>query len=713
MSTEGSPISNADRSDPTGPASLPRPDPAPTSGGRIGLAPLRQAALAGHLRQLDLQFARWLGEVAGDPTPGRLLAAALASHRVGQGDVCLDLPAVAGRPLFPELPGLVAPTLVDWRKELTGWPAVGPPATGRGLAPLILDGADRLYLGRYWHYEQTAARAIAARAALWSGDIDRARLREGLGRLFTAPRAGEPDWQQVAAAMAVLKPLCIISGGPGTGKTRTVTAILALLIEQSLASRGTQGGAQGGATTAQTPRSAGSPLGAVAAGAPLLPRIGLAAPTGKAAARLTESIRSAKSAFLVAGALNPEVAAAIPEEALTLHRLLGTRPGRVAPRHGLDNPLHLDLLVVDEASMLDLPLAARLLEALPPGCRLILLGDRDQLASVQAGAVLGDICGWGREPAYSPTLAAALEETARVRRPDASDQGAQLRLDLDVGGARPPETMQTGLGDCVALLRRSYRFGPESAIQGLASAINQGDGPAALAVLDAGHEDAQRLALDLDHRPTALADFIAGFVVPRHRAVLEAKDPASALQSLGAYRVLCAVREGPFGLHSINCLAERALAATGLIRPELRPEGGRYPGRPLLVTANDYDLGLFNGDVGLLLPDPVTGAPYAWFEGPQGLRRLSPHRLPPVETLFAMTVHKSQGSEFDEVALVLPRRDSRALTRELIYTGVTRARRRVILVASAERLVTSVARRVERSSGLRDALWGRKVASSE
>jgi exodeoxyribonuclease V alpha subunit len=473
--------------------------------------------------------------------------------------------------------------------------------------------------------------------------VDRVLLRDGLARLF--PVSSDRDWQRIAAAVAVLRPLCVISGGPGTGKTRTVTSILALLAEQAR-----------GAT----------------------PRIALTAPTGKAAARLSESVLGAKRDL----PLRPDIAARVPEEAVTLHRLLGFRPGRANPRFGPHAPLHLDALVVDEASMVDLPLMARLLAALPESARLILLGDKDQLASVEAGMVLGDVCGRDGGAVYSPALCAAVADVA----------GDELK---------PAAASARAVADHIVMLRKSWRFGADSGIGALARALNRGDADASIRLLcDDGHPD---LSLE-PPLPEVFAALIADRIVPAFREVAESPDPEAALAALNRARVLCALRSGPQGVAWLNRRLEQALEAEGLIRCD----GEIYAGRPVMLSANDHAQRLYNGDVGMVLPDPASGgALRVFFATAEGLRRVLPSRLPPHETVYAMTVHKSQGSEFDEVLLVLPEADSRVLTRELVYTGVTRARRRVRLLATEERLREAVGRRVVRSTGLSDALWKR------
>ncbi len=604
---------------------------------------LETAVALDALRALDYHFARRIAALAGVEEPWLLLAAALASHRVGEGDVCMDLARCGDYPLFRAeglLDPLVPPPPDAWAEVLRGLSVVGGPGE---YAPLILDDHNRLYLARYWHFERMLVDALTRRAGTWVPHLDWALLREGLDRIF--PPSAETDWQRVAAALAVLRPFCVISGGPGTGKTRTVTSILALLVEQA---------------------------------GDRIPRIGLAAPTGKAAARLSESIHHAKAQL----GLDPGIADQIPEDAQTLHRLLGFRPGRANPRHGPEDPLHLDLLVVDEASMVDLPLMARVLQALPPQARLILLGDKDQLASVEAGMVLGDICGRGAPLGYSPDLCRAIGKVAGV--------------DLEpIPGPIPP------IADHLVVLRKSWRFRSESGIGALARAVNDGDGQRALAVLDdAAFPDVTRA----DPTPETLAGLVVNELVPAHRQVLEAlADPEAALVALNRMRVLCAVREGPFGVHTLNGRIEQALEQAGLIRRT----GEVYAGRPVMVTSNDHAQRLYNGDLGLILPDAdAGGALRVFFETAEGSRRILPSRLPPHETVYAMTVHKSQGSEFDRVILVLPRAESRVLTRELIYTGITRARQSVALVASSECLKNAAARRVERSTGLYDACWG-------
>jgi exodeoxyribonuclease V alpha subunit len=612
------------------------------------LAALRAAGL---LADLDVQFARLMARLAGSDAPELTLAACLASRATAAGHVCVDLASLAGGVVLPEageeapadVPPVVAPSLEAWTAALRATTVVGAPGERR---PLVLDACGRLYLHRYWAYEHALAEDLRGRAAAAEA-VDEQRLRADLAALFGPAAGDEVDWQRIAAALAVLRRLCVISGGPGTGKTSIVVRILALLAAQ-----------------------AGGRL-----------RAGLAAPTGKAAARLAEAVRTAKRRL----ALDPVVAAAIPEEAATIHRLLGPRPGSVSFRHDRANPLPLDVLVVDEASMVDLALMAKLVAALPPEARLVVLGDRDQLASVEAGAVLGDLC--GPAPGFSETVAHRLTAVTDVPVP--------------VAAGRP-----SALGDSIVLLGRSWRFGAESGIGRLAAAINRGDAAGALAVLADGRfpDVAWRpIAAGGDLRPELEERVLAGFE-PYLAEISAGADPAAALRAFAAFRVLCAHRVGPAGAETLNRRLEARLRARGW-------GSGRspwYPGRPVLVTENDYQLRLFNGDVGIALADPAAdGALRVWFEAADGvLRRVPPVRLPAHEPAWAMTVHKSQGSEFDAVLLVLPAEPSRVMTRELLYTAVTRARRRVEVWGAAEQLRAAVERPLVRSSGLRDALWG-------
>jgi exodeoxyribonuclease V alpha subunit len=589
------------------------------------------------LRDLDRHFARWIGELSGDASGPLALAAALASQRLGEGDACVDLARFAGGRLFaaPQAQdGLPAPDLPAWIDALRVSAAVGTPQNPD--RPLILEGT-RLYLARYWHFEKTLADGLH-RLASTPVSVDLHRLEAVLNRLFPqVPARGEADDQKTAAALAALRRLCIVSGGPGTGKTHTVAVILALIAEL-----------------------AGPPF----------PRMVLAAPTGKAAARLTESIRKAREGLPVTA----EVRAAVPTEAMTLHRLIQVRPGRANPGHGPDNPLHLDLLVIDEASMIDLPLMSRTVAALPDHARLILLGDKDQLASVEAGNVFADLCAKpGR--GYSPALCAMLKRCAACDGP-----------------ADPAATV---LGDCLALLERSYRFDSHSGIGALARAVRAGADP--IPVFEACTGDVTHVAPDPSSPPSVPVAAIDAF-----GALLRAADPAWALARLEDFAVLCATREGATGVVESNRRIEMGLKSTGLAVEA----GGMYRGRPILVTRNDYRLGIFNGDIGILWPDPADGVLRAWFRQADGeLKKISPGRLPAHETAFAMTVHKAQGSEFDRVLLLLPDRDVQVLSRELLYTAATRARRHIEIRGPAGLIRKAAARSAERASGLAEKLW--------
>jgi len=591
---------------------------------------LEQAAARGQLRRIDLHVALFLEKLAGGDSPELLLAAALASRAVGEGHICLPLDQVAGKPVFAPEPLCKAPELSFWRERLLAGGVVAGPD---GRAPLVLDTDDRLYLARYFRCERMIGEDLLRRSRGIAA-MDEETAAQLLARLF--PAAQEIDWQQQAAAVAVLKQFVVISGGPGTGKTHTVARILALL--QTLAN------------------------GSL--------RIGLAAPTGKAAARLRESIRTAGKT------LPPDLAAVVPDETRTLHRLLGFMPQAHAFRHNRDNPLDLDLLVLDEASMIDVPLMAALIEALPAAARLIMLGDRDQLTSVEAGSLFGDICA-GREPGWSAPLC------RRLRRL--------------TGRAPEPGGGEESFADSVVLLRTSYRFAATSGIAALAGAVNSGSRKT-LAGVTAGHfHDFTMHQVKKEN----LRQWLIERIVPGFRDCFAAADPGTALAALSRFRILCCVREGGAGVTGVNRIAEQALRARGMITGN----DPWYRGKPVMITSNHYGLQLFNGDTGILWPDDRDRL-WAWFLHADGtLHPVAPARLPAHETAYAITVHKAQGSEFAEVLLVLPTQDSRVLCRELIYTGVTRARTRLALCGDRHLLDLAVERRVNRYSGLAPRLW--------
>jgi exodeoxyribonuclease V alpha subunit len=616
---------------------------------------------AGVLSPLDEHFARAMARIGDDPRQEVLLAAAMASHQVGNGHVCLDLPRLAEiEVLYNDAGEAVAerpwPPLDQWCEVLRSSPLVGG---GNAVTPFVLDDAGRLYLRRYWEHEAGLATALSKRAVQADASLDGAWLRATLDRLFpdsarqaAARQAGEPDWQRMAALLALQRRFCVISGGPGTGKTFTVVKILALLVERAM--------------------HAG----------PRLPRVTLVAPTGKAAARLSESIRKAKSTLPCSDAVRDR----IPEDAATIHRCLGSIGGSSTEfRHHARNPLVTDVVLVDEASMVDVALMSRLVAAVPPHAQLILLGDQDQLASVEAGAVLGDICNTGAPRSYSHAL---VEQVAQLT-------GDQLPCSADAPRA-------TGIWDCIVQLTHSYRYGPQSGIGTLARAINNGDAGTALEILaSSDHPDVARVQPEEGEE---LSEPLHTAALRGFGAYLRTQEPLERLRALEQFRVLCAHRRGPMGVERVNGQIEAALADAGLIRPD----SAAYVGRPVLVTRNDYQIGLFNGDVGIIVDDPErAGGKLALFLGAaESVRRLSPSRLPPHETVFAMSVHKSQGSEFDEVAVVLPQRISPVVTRELLYTAVTRARHTVTVYGSREMVEHAITHRIERGSGLRDRLWG-------
>nr|WP_297459022.1 exodeoxyribonuclease V subunit alpha [uncultured Halomonas sp.] len=739
----------------------------------------------GWLRSLDRALAVFLHREVNDGAPLLLLAAALASHQLGRGHVCLDVAQTLAAPnlalsLPPEGDDLSDPPplpsqVLDGLKLETWQTALDHPgliADGRdnqpGNTPLVrVESASnvRLYLRRYWQYEQDIRQQIGHRLETPSEQAEASgALITALNVLFPSRNnSREPDWQKLACALAARARFAVITGGPGTGKTTTVVKLLALL--QSLALE-------------KSPAHVHRPL-----------RIRLAAPTGKAAARLNESIagqvanlplddlmarcgldqrvtsddearrRTTKARSLQVvneqleedfnDASSSAVALGIPQEVTTLHRLLGSRPDTRHFRHHAGNRLALDVLVIDEASMVDIEMMAAVLAALPPRARLILLGDKDQLASVEAGAVLGDLCQRADGGHYTPATCDWLERISGTPIPDDYKDDAGKPLD-----------------QAIAMLRVSHRFDAESGIGQLAQAVNRplsashqpkdkkravrqvfGEGTqqryadiAHLRLNDIDDPAFDRLVVDGNPAdflnggrgrtsrngelppPTGYRHYLDVLHSQRpgqddwvEASVDRQKEPfdnwaLAVLKAHNRFQLLCALRKGPWGVEGLNQRIAAALKRHGLIDAgDKELDRGWYQGRPVLVTRNDYGLGLMNGDIGitLALPHPqepnknVLRVAFPTANTDKPIKWVLPSRLQAVETVFAMTVHKSQGSEFTHTALLLPDAPNPILTRELVYTGVTRAKDWFTLVESGRGILDeAVLREVTRVSGL-------------
>jgi exodeoxyribonuclease V alpha subunit len=659
---------------------------------------LRPLRALGVLEALDTHVVDHLGALVGERDPDVLLALALAVRAPRHGHVCVDLAAMKDRELLaareddaqePERETGAFGLPEDrkrWLERVARSGLVRGPGDLDRARPFVLDGT-LLYTDRYFGYQERLSAGLRARLGVLTPPADAALLRRGLDALLdTAPAgSGSPvpvlDLTRLGAATAVLRGLTVLCGGPGTGKTYIVRTVLALLWAQWAIGAGPRESAPG-------------------------PRVALAAPTGKAAARMSEAMQLGAEAFLAAAARAlPEGRSAAELRSYldglrpsTLHRLLGWNPAHPTRfRHDASNPLPFDVVVVDETSMVDLALMEKLVDAVPPAARLILLGDRHQLSSVEAGTVLADLCGPTSEASMlrSEELARQLGEAAGLR---------EL-------GAHVPLSAGPGPHDAIVHLDRSRRFRADSGIGQFARAcldpaldprrvveiLTRSADVELMAHGEGGAlpEAARRVVLQgfVPYLRRLLAGPVAGETLPELHA--------GVLRALDSFRVLCAHRAGLSGAAGVNRLVPELLAA----HAGIDTRGELWVGRPVLVTRNDPAVQLFNGDLGVVVRD-ADGAASVVFPMPGGVRYVAPARLPEHQTAFAMTVHRSQGSELGHAMVVLPAKPSPILTRELVYTAVTRARERMTLVGSVEVLVEALARSVRRASGLEAKLWG-------
>jgi exodeoxyribonuclease V alpha subunit len=619
---------------------------------------LRSFNEAGVLVAADVHVALRLANLAGETDETVLLAAALAVRAPRLAHVHVDLASIRDTATVEtdepvDLSALEWPTSDDWVTRVTASAlvAVGEEEDTDPTRPLRLVGTW-LYLDRYWREERQVAADLTALSKDESPGVLVDVLHDGLGRLF----ADQTDSRQcLAAASAVLRRLAVVAGGPGTGKTTTVARIVALLAEQ--------------ATAADAP----------------LPLVALAAPTGKAAARLEESVHQEAAKLPVDAELRAELLAL---QASTLHRLLGWRPGSHSRfRHDRTQRLPHDVVIVDETSMVSLSLMARLVEAIRPDARLILVGDPGQLASIEAGAVLGDIVGPASE-------SLRIDSAVRTRLADTTGH--------PVTAEDPPPG--TTISNGIVVLDRVHRFG--AGIADLAEAIRRGSPDDVIDVLNKGPEGVTWIPVDTADPASleALAPIREG-AIAAGRAVFEAANAGAAreaLEALASFRILCAHRRGPQGVATWTARIEGWLtdAVDGFTT-----DTPWYTGLPLLVTENDYELRLYNGDTGVVVQTAADRLAAA-FERRGEIAEFSPTRLGAVDTVYAMTIHKSQGSQFGTAAVLLPDPTSRILTRELLYTAATRAQSMLILAGAEETIRAAVGRPVARASGLGWRLWG-------
>lgn len=579
------------------------------------------------LSPLDIHFAKLMLKLSHTSSSDLFLASALVSRFTRDGHICLNLSN--GFPVWDETEiGLEPFDMSNWRQSLIKFPVVGMPGD---FKPLILDDAGRLYLYRYWEYEKKLADCLLERI---KKPVNNDHVPEILTKF---PSTVSPDWQKIAVYMALTHQFCAISGAPGTGKTTTIAKILAALLEQS-------------------PNT----------------KIILAAPTGKAAARLKEAIHNQKDLF-------DKHLNRIPQETYTLHRLLGTIPYPPFFRYNETNKLIADTVIIDEASMADLPMISRLIQALPSTARLILIGDMDQLASVNPGAVFADICTAGDISAFSESFCnGCLKAT-----------GEHIV---------PTSTHVSAMSDCLIKLQTNYRFSATSGIHTISQAINSGKTDVIGELLSTNRFD------DISWKdlpePNALKEQLQNIVVNGFTPYLIESQIEDIFDRFRNFRILCANKAGPYGVVTLNRIVEKILSDKNLIFPQRT----YYRGKPVIITQNDYHLNLFNGDMGIVLTDS-DGDLKVFFMNVDGrIRKIHPARLPAHETAFAMTVHKSQGSEFDQILLILSDRYSPIFTRELIYTGITRARKQAIICGKKDIFYKAVSEKIQRSSGLKHAL---------